>query len=561
VVVVGEFKKGKSSLVNALVNAEVCPADPVYATVTPIAVSHGDELTVTLTRRRGQQTEQANIADIAGIASEDGNEGNHLGVTGVDITLPRRLLASGLCLVDTPGVGGLDSGVGAMTLATLETASGVLFTTDCSQELTAPEIEYLTAARQRCANVLCVMTKRDLYLHAGDLVERNRTHLVAAGIDDVEIFAVSSVLHLLALANHDVALEAESGFSALFTALRQRVWEPARRAGLADAGHQLAAVADHLAIPIEAEREARRSVESAERVITQLDESRRRVQQFTAANARWQQRLAEGMQDVSNDLDHDLRTRIRQLNQMADGRIDSDVAAEDLTYETWLHKAAMEEVIKHYESIVDRVSALADETAERFATFDQRAGFRVEGPVPADLLAAVHVTREQNLVKDGIIRRVITTGQGYSSGMIISSSVLGLLAPAFLWVSVIALPIAGFMARRAFVDDRARRRMARRQELKRLTTRYLDEIGFVVHKDSRDTMRRLQREIRGHYTERAVQLERTLKQALAAAEQARNDGAEGTESQGAESVADNAGLVREIRRSADRLIAVAPIAS
>ena len=38
VAVVGEFKKGKSSLVNALVNAEVCPSDPVDATVAPIVV-------------------------------------------------------------------------------------------------------------------------------------------------------------------------------------------------------------------------------------------------------------------------------------------------------------------------------------------------------------------------------------------------------------------------------------------------------------------------------------------------------------------------------------------
>ena len=49
VAVVGEFKKGKSTLVNALVNAEVCPADPVYASIAPISVGHGEEFTVTLT--------------------------------------------------------------------------------------------------------------------------------------------------------------------------------------------------------------------------------------------------------------------------------------------------------------------------------------------------------------------------------------------------------------------------------------------------------------------------------------------------------------------------------
>jgi hypothetical protein len=38
VLVVGEFKQGKTSLVNALVDAEVCPAEPDAATVVPVAV-------------------------------------------------------------------------------------------------------------------------------------------------------------------------------------------------------------------------------------------------------------------------------------------------------------------------------------------------------------------------------------------------------------------------------------------------------------------------------------------------------------------------------------------
>jgi hypothetical protein len=437
----------------------------------------------------------------------------------------------------------------------------VLFTTDCSQELTAPEMEYLRAARQRCAQALCVMTKVDLYPHAREVVARNRAHLNAAGFEDVEIFPVSSVLHLLALAQNDTRLEEESGFAALFQALHDQIWEPARRQGLATAGRELAEVADHLAIPIEAERAARGSAAAADRVIGRLGEIRGRVQQFRAVNARWQQRLVEGMQDVSNDLDHDLRTRMRQVQRMADGRIDSDSAGDDLMFETWLHKATIEEVIAHYESIVGRTAALADEIGERFATFDRHAGFRVERAAPMELLAAVSVSRDQSLVKDGIVRRMITTGQGYSSGMVIGSSVLGLLAPALVWLPVITLPIAGYMARKAFLDDRTRRRIARRQELKRLTTRYLDEIGFVVHKDSRDTVRQLQRQIRDHYAERAEQFERTLQQALTAAEEARRSSESGADPAAAASIEDDAGLVRQIRGAADRLIAVAPMAS
>src|SRR5690348_14065407 len=43
VVVVGEFKKGKSSLVNALVGAPACPVDDDVATALPTYVRHGEQ--------------------------------------------------------------------------------------------------------------------------------------------------------------------------------------------------------------------------------------------------------------------------------------------------------------------------------------------------------------------------------------------------------------------------------------------------------------------------------------------------------------------------------------
>src|SRR5512146_37597 len=44
IVVVGEFKKGKSSLVNALVGAGVCPVDDDVATAIPTYIRYGQEV-------------------------------------------------------------------------------------------------------------------------------------------------------------------------------------------------------------------------------------------------------------------------------------------------------------------------------------------------------------------------------------------------------------------------------------------------------------------------------------------------------------------------------------
>jgi hypothetical protein len=122
------------------------------------------------------------------------------------------------------------------------------------------------------------------------------------------------------------------------------------------------------------------------------------------------------------------------------------------------------------------------------------------------------------------------------------------------------LPVAGYMARRAFNDDRTRRRTARAQEIKRLANRYIDEMSFVVQKDSRDAIRRVHRDIRDHYTERAALLERTLQEAIAAAEAARAQHELGSKPE-TTSLENNERSVRQLRSTADRLSNAAKFAS
>ena len=105
-------------------------------------------------------------------------------VRSVEVQVPHRMLRSGLCLLDTPGVGGLESVHGQLTLASLNGADGVLFVTDASQELTAPELDFLQTAVERCPRAALVVTKTDLYQHWREIVDPNRGHLADAGLDD-----------------------------------------------------------------------------------------------------------------------------------------------------------------------------------------------------------------------------------------------------------------------------------------------------------------------------------------------------------------------------------------
>ena len=76
------------------------------------------------------------------------------------------------------------------------------------------------------------------------------------------------------------------------------------------------------------------------------------------------------------------------------------------------------------------------------------------------------------------------------------------------------------LGRRALKDERERQLTMRRQQTKTAMRRYLDDVSFAVNKESRDAIRRVQRELRNEFTERAEQLQRSTREALVAAETA-----------------------------------------
>jgi hypothetical protein len=82
------------------------------------------------------------------------------------------------------------------------------------------------------------------------------------------------------------------------------------------------------------------------------------------------------------------------------------------------------------------------------------------------------------------------------------------------------------MGRRALKDERKRQLTIRRQQSKQAVRRFLDDVSFSVTKESRDSLRRVQRDLRDEFTERAEQLQRSTREALAAAEAAARGTAE-----------------------------------
>ena len=84
----------------------------------------------------------------------------------------------------------------------------------------------------------------------------------------------------------------------------------------------------------------------------------------------------------------------------------------------------------------------------------------------------------------------------------------------------VAVAIGLFMGRKQLRDEKERQLQIRRNQAKNSHRKYTDEVSFVVGKDSRDTLRRVQRQLRDHYGAVAEQLMRSASETLNKAQQA-----------------------------------------
>ena len=118
----------------------------------------------------------------------------------------------------------------------------------------------------------------------------------------------------------------------------------------------------------------------------------------------------------------------------------------------------------------------------------------------------------------------MTKGQKAMTGMrggYIGTLMFGALG-SMMGLALGGLPIAAglLMGRKALKDEQARQLALRRNGAKNAVRRYVDEVQFMAGKDSRDTLRRVQRQLRDYYTARAEELQRSLNDAIAAAQKA-----------------------------------------
>jgi tRNA U34 5-carboxymethylaminomethyl modifying GTPase MnmE/TrmE len=226
--VLGQFKRGKSTLVNALLGAPIMPAAVVPLTAIPTFVEYGNT-PVLRTVARGEVTENFGPLSEETLqrllferVTEEGNPNNRQHLSHVGITFLSQLLRGGIVLIDTPGVGSTFRHNTETAEAVLPECDVALFVVSPDPPITEVEVQYLSRIGATASQILVVLNKIDTlgeHDRAASLRFLKRV-LETVGLKDVPVFMVTARSALKARADGDDDALEQSGLPKLECFLR-----------------------------------------------------------------------------------------------------------------------------------------------------------------------------------------------------------------------------------------------------------------------------------------------------------------------------------------------------
>ena len=157
---IGQFKRGKSTLINALIGDSVLPVGFTPVTAVPTVIRFGDRRRARVQVGNGSWQE-VSVSDLNQYVSEECNPENTKRVRGVEVFVSSSLLAGGMCFVDTPGLGSVFTGNTAATEAFIPHIDAALVVIGADPPLAGEELALVETIAQQVQDLVLVLNKAD----------------------------------------------------------------------------------------------------------------------------------------------------------------------------------------------------------------------------------------------------------------------------------------------------------------------------------------------------------------------------------------------------------------
>jgi GTPase SAR1 family protein len=222
-VFLGQFKRGKTTLINAFVGEDLLPTGVLPLTSIVTVVRFGVEREARVKFADGS-SRKIRLGEISEYVTERGNPKNRKDVAQVEVLYPSDRLRDGLCLVDTPGIGSIFEHNTQVAYNFVPRSDAAIFVFSPESPLSQPELHFLRHLRTHVEKIFFVLNKADQvsFEERDEILEFARNAIreqIPAG--ELRLFSVSGRQGLAALQILDNASLDASGFPLLSAAVDQ----------------------------------------------------------------------------------------------------------------------------------------------------------------------------------------------------------------------------------------------------------------------------------------------------------------------------------------------------
>lgn len=445
VVVVGEVKRGKSSVINAIAGArDLLPVDVDVCTSAPVQVLRSEENTDVIDLNFGDRIERAPLSELREWATMNGARVADPDTpelpTGVTVRVSGAHVPKAL-FIDTPGAGGLDRAAIDVALERARGAGVLLMVCDATTPITAPEMEILGRAAQAAGSVIVAVTKTDKNLRRWRAIVDDDRRLIREHLGrDVPVIGVSSLRAVDAAEMEDPERRARVERTSGIAELRGRIAAEMARGALLSkvAALSMAETAlEGVAATIAADLAA---VDRAEEVVPELEARRDELRRLRDHGQEWEQILARNitvarqsiMAGFDAETDRIREQWIRTINSSGMKVLRSKPQVFTSRIEDELSAAAETAVNRQLEVLRREANALFGDDHE----WEAMAGAALMSIAPGGSGDGRHsvASKTENLIDPGMVTL------GIISGPAIASAGGGALAA--MGLATIALPAA-----------------------------------------------------------------------------------------------------------------------
>ncbi len=383
-VVLGQFKRGKTSLINALLGTDLLPTAIVPLTSIATVLQHGQELKIEVHFLDGR-AEEIHLAALPQYVTEKGNPKNEKGVQEVVIAYPSAYLRDGVRLIDTPGVGSVFEHNTDVAYEYLPKADAALFLLSVDQPVSKAELEFLQEVKEYSHRIFFLQNKAD-YVERKDLAESMdfaKKILEETLGGTIRIFPVSAKLALQGKMKDDPALLRASFLPEFEQVLNNFLMEEKGRILLLSVGNNLLRFLSQFRFGLELEMKS--LLTPQEELMEKIQVFEKKKEEVLSEKEDFQLLLDGAVKQIAqNVLEEDLTVFRRNLGARIWEKIENDHARSPGVSLRELQHLLEKEIIEEVKSAFSAWRAAEDrKLADAFEAVSKRFLSRVEETVDA----------------------------------------------------------------------------------------------------------------------------------------------------------------------------------